>query len=178
MQSRTRAMRRDSSAKSSSNSLGMWVLSHHEPAVFHTSAYLPVNSCPYILESLLYRTWKSAQRSWWTSSTESSQDVGCFCVLHTCVFVCSPVVHDHLHPLFQCVISQSRTNSTFRCSIHTPQITEPTTFSSLLYDLFFLVIYHILTGEQLFLYFRWWSKDRWLQHWVLQEYGGSHGCIL
>lgn len=30
----------------------------------------------------------------------------------------------------------------------------------------------------LFLYYRWRSEDRWFQHWVLQEHGGSHGCIL
>lgn len=28
------------------------------------------------------------------------------------------------------------------------------------------------------LHFRCWPEDRWFQHWVLQEHGGSHGCIL
>lgn len=75
---------------------------------FHTSACLPVNSCSYISESLLCRTWKWAQQSWWTSSTESSQDVGCFCALHTCLFVCSLVIHDDLHQLIQCLILQKQ----------------------------------------------------------------------
>lgn len=33
-------------------------------------------------------------------------------------------------------------------------------------------------AERLFLLFRWRSEDRRFQHRVLQEHGGSHGCIL
>lgn len=54
---------------------------------------------------------------------------------------------------------------------------EPTSESVSLCD-FCFAIYQKLTGERLLLFFRCWSEDGWFQHWVLQEHGGSHGCIL
>lgn len=72
--------------------------------------------CRHILESFSFRTWKWAQLSWWTSSTESFQDVGCCYVLDicvcVCVFPCDMWLITSVNPLCNFVIAEQIQQST------------------------------------------------------------------
>lgn len=104
----------------------------------------------YTVEYLSYRTWKWAHQSWWTYWTESLENVR-----HVCL--------DHVY-----------------CLSHTHHCVK--------FLGFFLVYLTVFRGSlqkrcttwwfTRFLSFRWWPEDGWFQHWVLQEHGRSHGCIL